>query len=281
MPKPIDTTYNPLGNVMLEEGMVLAHCSKFNESEVNTKSGKSFVYNLEFQLAEELANFEQDVFERNPENNYFMFDEKGKRIPVLGNDGKPLRTKMDKFVGRKIRGNGVFLFPTPKSDSMNERYFRMLEAFHIELKDDVVDNIPVKQLVRLIAEDCIGKPVIIQLRYISYPDDRNKPKEEQTTKWAVNAMEMLPWNEGIAKPAEAFENDDFFFGLNEKPAAKATPKPESVAAPIATPQPKAEEPKPATAVPVTKPEVPKPATPVVNVAEGKPVESSDKVPIIS
>ena len=158
------------------------HPKKVTIIEVRVKNKyKAKVYNIIFELAEECSDHTYNT-------------DKGEI------NGSP-------FVGKEIRGSGVFMFLNPQpgddfesNNGANEKYLRFCELLKIDCPEIEVDyngeKRMVKQFPELKEDDIIGKPV---MGYIDTEEYINKDGENRT---AYKVKDFNPWTNGKFKDYE-------------------------------------------------------------------------------
>lgn len=198
--RDVDAQYDPTAAVMMEEGAYPAHVQTFEVREDHpTKVGNADIFSLTYKIAQEAEKMSQHCYKR-AENGNFAVDKAGKRIPVIL-DGTHLEVKCDKFVGRKLYSNGLFLFKGSEGSGRNSKYTEFLEAIGVKLEEIDVDGHKVKKLMAIEAEDVVGKPVFAKVMY----------KENNKHQWFPTVVDILPWEDGVEISAAEMEEDDLPF----------------------------------------------------------------------
>ena len=160
----------------LNEGEYLGHLKDITTREVSFKGYKATVYNYFFEVAKE-----------NGIKSYTFKDEE-----YSGSE----------YVGRTIKGSGVFKFLTPKegddfeaNPSGNDKYLLFCKSIGIPVKQEEREidgkKVTVEIMPSLSEEDINGRPVIAVV-------DRGKPyinkQGKEVSPWQVKFVK--PWDEG-------------------------------------------------------------------------------------
>jgi len=163
----------------LTEGEYLGHIKDVSTREVSFKGFKATVYNYFFEVAKE-----------NGIKSYSFKDEE-----YSGSE----------YVGRTIKGSGVFKFLTPKKDDDfeanpqgNDKYLLFCKSIGVEVRKEKREidgkNIYVEIMPNLSEEDINGKPAVGVV-------GRGKPYTNKDGK-AINPWQVKfvkSWDEGEAK----------------------------------------------------------------------------------
>tara|TARA_R100000781_G_scaffold5571_1_gene6177 strand:+ start:164 stop:775 length:612 start_codon:yes stop_codon:yes gene_type:complete len=165
----------------LTEGEYLGHLKDITTREVSFKGYKATVYNYFFEVAKE-----------NGIKSYTFKDEE-----YSGSE----------YVGRTIKGSGVFKFLTPKegddfeaNPSGNDKYLLFCKSIGIPVKQEEREidgkKIKVEIMPSLSEEDIVGKPAIGVV-------GRGKPYTNK------NGKEIKPWYVKFVKSWDEGEIKDF------------------------------------------------------------------------
>ena len=165
----------------LNEGEYLGHLKDITTREVSFKGYKATVYNYFFEVAKE-----------NGIKSYTFKDEE-----YSGSE----------YVGRTIKGSGVFKFLTPKegddfeaNPSGNDKYLLFCKSIGIPVKQEEREidgkKIKVEIMPSLSEEDIVGKPAIGVV-------GRGKPYTNK------NGKEIKPWYVKFVKSWDEGEIKDF------------------------------------------------------------------------
>ena len=165
----------------LNEGEYLGHLKDITTREVSFKGYKATVYNYFFEVAKE-----------NGIKSYTFKDEE-----YSGSE----------YVGRTIKGSGVFKFLTPKegddfeaNPSGNDKYLLFCKSIGIPVKQEEREidgkKIKVEIMPSLSEEDIVGKPAIGVV-------GRGKPYTNK------NGKEIKPWYVKFVKSWDEGEAKDF------------------------------------------------------------------------
>ena len=165
----------------LNEGEYLGHLKDITTREVSFKGYKATVYNYFFEVAKE-----------NGIKSYTFKDEE-----YSGSE----------YVGRTIKGSGVFKFLTPKegddfeaNPSGNDKYLLFCKSIGIPVKQEEREidgkKIKVEIMPSLSEEDIVGKPAIGVV-------GRGKPYTNK------NGKEIKPWYVKFVKSWDEGEVKDF------------------------------------------------------------------------
>ena len=183
----------------IEAGTYPAHVSGVWEREIDTKAGKAIVINMSYDVADEVSNVTQPVFQM--DGYEYALDSNGNKIPVM-EDGKQVLAPCKHLSGKQFRDNGTFLFLEEKSAGKNGRYYSLLESFGLQPKEGT--GLPLVE-----EEDVVGKPVLITLKAETYitKDTRDLPEEqrEERTAWKVDKVNL--WADGQEISKEEMEED--------------------------------------------------------------------------
>ena len=195
------------GFLPIEAGTYPAHVSGISEREVGTKAGPATVFNLTFKIAEEVAEYQQLVFEM--DGYEYKLDDNGSKVPVMNGDGEQESRPMTHMVGRDFRDKGHFVFSDSASSGKNRRYFQLLQTFGVELEEEEADGNTIQRLVLLDEEDVVGKPAYVRLspeKYVTR-DTKHLPESEQDwrTAWKVDRVEK--WESGKAISPDEVKDD--------------------------------------------------------------------------
>ena len=165
----------------LNEGEYLGHLKDISTREVTFKGYKALVYNYFFEVAKE-----------NSVQKYTFRDEE-----YSGSE----------YVGRTIKGSGIFKFITPKegddfeaNPSGNDKYFLFCKTLGVDIKkeDREIDGkkITVEIMPSLSEEDIVGRPAVGVV-------GRGKPYTNK------NGKEIKPWFVKFVKAWDDGEIRDF------------------------------------------------------------------------
>ena len=154
------------------------HCKEVTTRVVDVKGKyKAKVYNIVYEIAEECGKmtFLSDQGEAN---------------------GQP-------FVGKKVYGNGIFMFLNPKTgdtfeanNGANERYLRFCETIKVNCPEIEVDIDGEKRMVKefpeLTQDEIIGSPIM------GFVDTQEYVKDGET-KMSYKVKDFSEWKDGEKK----------------------------------------------------------------------------------
>ncbi len=183
----------------IEAGKYPAHISSVYERELNTKAGKAIVVNMSYDIAEDVSNVTQPVFQM--DGYEYALDSSNNKIPVM-EDGKQVLAPCKHLSGKQFRDNGTFLFLEEKSAGKNGRYYSLLQNLGIEIKED-------GKLPLIEEEDVVGLPVFITLKSETYvtKDTKDLPEAEQEVRTAWKVDKVDSWADGVKVSKEEMEED--------------------------------------------------------------------------
>ena len=176
--------YDPKDNEyvsLIPKQLYPMHCKKVDIREVNVKGKyKAKVYNIVYEIAEECA-----------------------KMTFLADQGE---ANGSPFVGKRVYGNGIFMFLNPGSgdtfeanNGANERYLQFCEIIKVECPEIEVDidgeKRMVKQFPELTESEIIGSPIMGYIGIQPYVKDGEN-------KLAFKVKDFSEWQEGKKKDFE-------------------------------------------------------------------------------
>lgn len=185
--------YDPAKNPMapIAEGVYPAHiigCS-IDRNRVIKSDTLADIYNPIYRIAEAAAD-----------RTYYLTDADGAETEVSG----------EKFVGREVKGSGIFRFKNPAGDSRfrglkdntggNFRYMEFTEFIGVEPEKQMVDGKAKFRLRTLTEDDLIGKPLHISVFRSTWISKKAASLGQEFS--AIKAVAQGPWTEGLESVPE-------------------------------------------------------------------------------
>ena len=179
------------GIIPIVAGTYPAHVSGFEGRTVQTKFGEQKVFNIEFQIAEEVDKMMiiKHIYEEN------------ELIPVM-EDGKEVKISASFMKGKRFKSRGIWLTENPGDGEgwRNRTYVEFFQSLGV--------TFPVKdkktQLAEVEEADILGLPALIKLNKEFYEKDG-----EQRSTW--KAFTATNWKDGQKLSADEVSGDDVPF----------------------------------------------------------------------
>jgi len=180
------------GVIPIVPGTYPAHVSSFEGRTVQTKFGEQKVFNVEFQIAEEVDKMQ--IIKHMYEDDEL--------IPVM-EDGKTVKIAASFMKGKRFKSTGVWLTENPGEGEgwRNRAYIQFFQGLGVEFpktKDGKT------QLAEVEEEDVIGMPALIKLNREFYEKDG-----ETRSTW--KAFSATSWKDGQKLAPEEVSAEDVPF----------------------------------------------------------------------
>ena len=205
MARTIDATYDP-SKVWrpVEEGIYPAHITSLSTREVRTRAGEATVVNMEYKMADEVADMFQPVWLM--EGYKYAKNSEGNKVAVKNGSGVQETTSCEHLKGRVFKDNGFFIFTDSSSSSKNRRYFELLDNLDVNCEEG---SDKVKKLVLLEEEDVVGKPVMVTIKRHEFvtSETKNLPHDQQERRSTFKVSNVILWNDGTPLTSEELAED--------------------------------------------------------------------------
>ncbi len=186
-----DTVYDEKtdGPMPIVPGLYPAHVSGFDSRILQTKFGEQQVFNIDFQIAEEVDKMKVIKHE---------WDE-GKLVPSLNSDGKEVTVSASFMKGKRFSSRGIWLTENPGEGEgwRNRTYVEFFQSLGVEFpktKDGKTELALVEE------SDVIGQPCLARLNKEYYEKDG-----EKRSVWKV--FTVSEWKDGQQLAAEEVADD--------------------------------------------------------------------------
>ena len=190
MIKMEDTYYDASadGVIPIVPGVYPAHVCGFEGREVQTKLGTQKVFNVEFQIADEVDKMEIV-------KHQYVDD---KLIPVVV-DGKEETISGSYLKGKRFKSIGVWLTEKPSEGEgwRNRNYVKFFEAIGVQFPKTEDGK---TQLAEVEEQDVIGLPALIKLDREYYEKDG-----EERSSWKAFSANL--WSDGKKLAADEVGED--------------------------------------------------------------------------
>jgi hypothetical protein len=205
MARTINATYDP-SKVWrpVEEGVYPAHITSLSSKEVHTKAGNAIVVNMEYKMADEVADMSQPVWLM--EGYKYAKNNEGNKVAITNGNGVQETASCGHLRGREFKDNGFFIFTEGSSSSKNQKYFKLLENLEVSCEEG---SDKVKKLVLLEEEDVVGKPVMVTIKRHEFvtSETKNLPYDQQERRSTFKVSNVVLWDDGTPLTPEELEGD--------------------------------------------------------------------------
>ena len=175
------------GIIPIVVGTYPAHVSGFEGRTVQTKFGEQKVFNVEFQIAEEVDKMKivKHIYE---DNNL---------VPVL-EDGKEVKISASFMKGKRFKSKGIWLTENPGDGEgwRNRTYVEFFQGLGVTFPTEDGKT----QLAEVEESDIVGLPSLVKLNKEFYEKDG----EERST-WKV--FTATNWKDGQRLSADEVSDD--------------------------------------------------------------------------
>jgi hypothetical protein len=185
----IDTVYDSStdGVLPIVPGTYPAHVSSFEGRTVQTKFGEQRVFNIEFQIAEEVNKMQ--IIKHTYEDEQL--------VPVLEN-GETVKMSASFMKGKRFKSRGIWLTENPGEGEgwRNRTYVEFFQGLGVEFPEKDGKT----QLAEVEEEDVIGLPALVKINKEFYEKDG-----EQRSTWKV--FTATNWKDGQKLDADEVGED--------------------------------------------------------------------------
>ena len=180
------------GIIPIVAGTYPAHVSGFEGRTVQTKFGEQKVFNIEFQIAE-------DVDKMTIVKHHYEEDE---LVESLDEDGKQVKISASFMKGKRFKSRGVWLTENPGEGEgwRNRTYVELFQGLGVTFPTQEGKT----QLAEVEEDDVIGLPSLVKLNKEFYEKDG-----EQRSTWKV--FTATNWKDGQRLSADEVSVDDVPF----------------------------------------------------------------------
>jgi len=189
--KMTDTVYDEKtdGPMPIVPGVYPAHVSGFDSKILQTKFGEQQVFNIDFQIAEEVDKMK--VIKH-------VWDE-GKLVPSLNGDGKEVIISASFMKGKRFSSRGIWLTENPGEGEgwRNRTYVEFFQNLGVEFSKTKNGK---TELALVEESDVIGQPCLARLNKEYYEKDG-----ETRSVWKV--FTVTQWKDGQKLSAEEVADD--------------------------------------------------------------------------
>ena len=191
MIKMNDTVYDEKtdGPMPIVSGVYPAHVSGFDSRMLQTKFGEQQVFNIDFQVAEEVDKMTIIKHE---------WDE-GQLIPSLDSDGKEIKIPASFMKGKRFSSRGIWLTENPGQGEgwRNRTYVEFFQNLGVEFPKTKEGK---TELALVEESDIIGQPCLVRLNKEFYTKDG-----EERSVWKV--FNVSQWKDGQKLSADEVSDD--------------------------------------------------------------------------
>lgn len=189
-----ESSYDPAKDPMapIAEGVFPAHivgCS-IDTDRIIKGTSLADIYNPMYRIAEAAAD-----------RTYYLIDADGKGIEVSG----------EEYVGREVKGSGIFRFKNPSGDSRfrglkdnaggNFRYMEFTDFIGVKPEKRMVDGKATFRLRALTEDDLLGKPLYISVFESTWTSKKTATLGQEFK--TIKAVPQGPWPEGAGAEPES------------------------------------------------------------------------------
>jgi len=190
-----DTVYDVStdGIIAITPGTYPAHVSSFESRTVQTKFGEQKVFNIEFQIADEVSKM-------TIVKHGYVEDE---LVPVEDEDGKEVKISASFMKGKRFKSKGIWLTESPGDGEgwRNRTYVEFFQGLGVQFPETKDGK---TQLAEVEEEDIIGLPALAKLNREFYEKDG-----EKRSAWKV--FTATSWKDGQRLAADEVSSDDLPF----------------------------------------------------------------------
>ena len=156
------------GVIPIVPGTYPAHVSSFEGRTVSTKFGEQKVFNVEFQIAEEVDKMM--IIKHSYEDDEL--------VPVM-EDGKEVKISASFMKGKRFKSTGIWLTENPGEGEgwRNRAYLQFFQGIGVEFPTTEDGK---TQLAEVEEEDVLGMPALVKINREFYEKDG-----EQRSTWKV------------------------------------------------------------------------------------------------
>ena len=187
-----DTVYDERtdGVMPIVAGVYPAHVSGFEAKLLNTKIGEQKVFNVNFQIAEDVDNM--TIIKHEWEDEVL--------IPSLDSDGKEVKVSASFMKGKRFNSRGIWLTENPAEGEgwRNRTYVEFFEGLGVAFPKTKEGK---TQLAEVEESDVIGQPALVKINREVYT---NKEGEERSV-WKVFTASQ--WKDGERLSPEEVGDD--------------------------------------------------------------------------
>jgi len=185
-----DTVYDSStdGVLPIVPGTYPAHVSSFEGRTVDTKFGQQKVFNIEFQIAEEVSKME--IVKHTYQDEEL--------VPVV-EDGKSVKISANFMRGKRFKSRGIWLTENPGEGEgwRNRTYVEFFQGLGVEFPKTEDGK---TQLAEVEEEDVLGLPALVKINREFYEKDG-----EQRSTWKV--FTAAAWKDGQRLAADEVSED--------------------------------------------------------------------------
>ena len=165
------------GVIPIVPGTYPAHVSSFEGRTVSTKFGEQKVFNVEFQIAEEVDKMM--IIKHSYEDDEL--------VPVM-EDGKTVKISASFMKGKRFKSTGIWLTENPGEGEgwRNRAYLQFFQGIGVEFPTTEDGK---TQLAEVEEEDVLGMPALVKINREFYEKDG-----EQRSTWKV--FTATAWKDG-------------------------------------------------------------------------------------
>ena len=167
------------GLISITPGTYPAHVQAFDSRAIETKMGSQKVFNVTFQVADEVKSLKVERVSSNSN---------GELEAIVDEKGNPVEISAEYLSGKRFNSTGIWLTPQPPKGEgwRNRRYKEFFSNLGVIFPTDGNGK---TMLAEVEESDVVGYPCLVKV-------DREEYEKDGETRYEWKVFNVYPWKDG-------------------------------------------------------------------------------------